>query len=206
MPRLHDCKICQVVCTCTFLRSNSEHAAFPAQKQTCITELLLSAGPLLYILTKLWDGVQARLTRGVCRLGKQGCSSAVPSLKQPSCKACNRSAGCATLHRLIPLIYSNGVHTACCCCGCSQACFHLLVHGQWDGCLSPGRAAVCLSTGCCIQPEYKACNLLHSCKAATCLFSIPNEQPIFPFLLLANRMQFAYNVTGPSPNPQTSTS
>ena len=32
---------------------------------------------------------------------------------------------------------SNGMHTACCCCGCSKACFHLLVYGQWDdGCIS----------------------------------------------------------------------
>ena len=84
-----------------FVRSNSKHATFPAPTQICTTELLLSPGSLLYILTKLWDGVQAKLIRGVCRLGKLGCSSAVPSLKQPSCKACNRFVGYATLYRLI---------------------------------------------------------------------------------------------------------
>ena len=68
--------------------------------QICTTEVLMCPGPSLYVLTKLWDGVQARLTRGVYRLGKLGCSSAVPSLKQPSCKACNRFVGCATLYRL----------------------------------------------------------------------------------------------------------
>ena len=154
MPRLHDCKICQVVCTCTFLRSNKEHAAFPAQIQTCITELLLSAGPLLYILTKLWDGVQARLTRGVCRLGKLACSSAVPSLKQPSCKACNRFVRCATLYRLITH-NSQSAQMACilhvAVVDFPRHSFHLLGHGQWDGCILFGRAAACLSTGSCVQ-------------------------------------------------------
>ena len=154
MPRLHDCKVCQVVCTCMFVCFNSEHAIFPAPTQICTTELLLSPGPLLCILTKLWDGVQARLIRGVYRLGKLGCSSAVPSLKQPSCKACNRFVRCATLYRLITH-NSQSAQMACilhvAVVDFPRHSFHLLGHGQWDGCILFGRAAACLSTGSCVQ-------------------------------------------------------
>ncbi len=183
MPRLHDCKIHQLVCTFIFVRCNCEHPTFHATTQNCTTGLFLSAGPLLYILTtwaarydtwllieltpkgavfsfllyiltKLWDGVQARLTRGVCRLGKLACSSAVPSLKQPSCKACNRFVRCASLYRLITH-NSQSAQMACilhvAVVDFPRHSFHLLGHGQWDGCILFGRAAACLSTGSCVQ-------------------------------------------------------
>jgi len=80
--------------------------------------------------------------------------------------------------------YSNGMHTACRCCGYSKACFRLLVHGQWGWLhptwkvLQPLSAQILHSTAVTAHlwrsPECKVCNLLHGCKAATCLVLISN--------------------------------
>ena len=155
MPRLHDCKVCQVVCTCMFVCFNSEHAIFPATTQICTTELLLSPGPLLCILTKLWDGVQARLIRGVYRLGKLGCSSAVPSLKQPSCKACNRCVGCVTLYRFMT---HNHTQMACilhvAVVGIPRHASACLYMANGDGCIHLEGLAASLST----DPAFNSCD------------------------------------------------